>query len=45
MLRSSLSDYSDVYVLVSATITIPNTVTAANDRKSIKIKNCAPFTK
>ena len=51
MLRSSLCDYSDAYILVSATITIPNTVAAAaaaaaaaNYRKNIIIKNCALFT-
>ena len=41
MLRSSLCDYSGAYILVIATITIPNTA-AANNRKNI-IKNCAPF--
>ena len=30
ILKSSLSNYSDVYILVTGTITIPNTVTAAN---------------
>ena len=46
MLRSSLCDYSDAYILVSATITVPNTAAAAaaNNRKNIIIKNCAPFT-
>ena len=29
MLKSSLCDYSDVYILLSGTITIPNTGTAA----------------
>ena len=50
MLRSSLYDYSDVYILVSATITVPNTAAAAaaaaaeeNNRKDIINKNCAPF--
>ena len=50
MLRSSLDDYSDVYILGSATITVPNTAAAAaaaasarNNRKNILIKNCAPF--
>ena len=35
MLRSSLCDYSDAYILVSATITVPNTAAAAdpNNRK------------
>ena len=46
VLRSSLCDYSDAYILVSGTMTIPNTGTAANpnNRKSIIIKTCAPFT-
>ena len=43
MLRFSLCDSSDAYILVSATITVPNT-TAANNTKNIIIKNCAPFT-
>ena len=46
MLRSSLCDYSDAYILASATMTVPNTAAAAdpNNRKNIIIKNCAPFT-
>ena len=47
ILRSSLCDYSDGYILVSGTITVPNTAAAgavANNRKNIIIKNCAPFT-
>ena len=46
MLKSSLCDYSDAYILVSGTITVENTGTAAvpNNRKNIIIKNCAPFT-
>ena len=46
MLRSSLCDYRDVYIVASATITVANTATAANsnNRKNIIIKNCAPFT-
>ena len=46
MLRSSLCDYSDAYILVSATITVPNTVavgSAANNRKYTINKNCTPF--
>ena len=43
MLRSSLCDYSDAYILVSATITVPNTAAAgASNGKNIAIKNCAP---
>ena len=47
MLKSSLCDYSDAYILVSATITVPNTAAAGvnqNNRKNIIIRNCAPFT-
>ena len=47
MLRSSLCDYSDAYILVSATITVPNIAgpgAAANSRTNVIIKNCAPFT-
>ena len=46
LLRSSLCDYSDAYILVSATITVPKTGTVANqnNRKNMIIKNCAPFT-
>ena len=46
-MTSRLCDYSDVYILVSATITVPNTAAAGadpNNRKNIIIKNCAPFT-
>ena len=46
MLRSSLCNYSDAYILVSGTITVPNTGIAANSniRKIIAIKNYTPFT-
>ena len=47
MLRSSLCDYSDAYILVSATITVPNKAVAgaaATNRKNIIIKNSAPCT-
>ena len=47
MLRSSLCDYSDPYILVSATIKVPNTAAAAaanpNNRKNIIIKYCVLF--
>ena len=48
-LTSSLCDYSDAYILVSATITVPNTSAAAaagdsSNSKNIIIKNCTPFT-
>ena len=46
MLKSSLCDYSDAYILVNGTITVENTGTEAapNNRKCMIIKNCAPFT-
>ena len=46
MLKSSLYDYSDAYILTRGTITVPNTGTATNpnNRKNIIIKSCAPFT-
>ena len=48
MLKSSLCDYSDAYILVKGTISANNTPAAGaavnnNDRKVI-FKNCAPFT-
>ena len=46
IIRSSLCDYSDAYILVSGTVTVPNKGEAANpkNRENIIIKNCAPFT-
>ena len=46
MLSSSLCDYSETYIIVGRTITVPNTRTVANpnNRKNIIIKNCATFT-
>ena len=47
VLKSSLYDYSDAYILVNATITVLNTRANGanpNNRKNIVIKNCAPFT-
>ena len=48
MLKSSLCDYSDAYILVKGTISVDNTAPAGaavnnNDEKVI-FKNCAPFT-
>ena len=45
MLKSSLCDYSDTYIVVSGTITVPNTGTPGKpkNRKDIIIKNCSPF--
>ena len=48
MLRSSLCDYADAYILVKGNITVNNTAaegTAANNtNKKVIFKNCAPFT-
>ena len=47
MLKSSLCDYSDAYILVKGTISINNTAAqgaAANNNKKVIFKNCAPFT-
>ena len=43
MLRSSLCDYSDAYILVKGNISVNNTA-AAGAAKKIIFKNCAPFT-
>ena len=47
MLRSSLCDYSDVYILVKGNIIVNNTAAdgaaANNDNKKVIFKNCAPF--
>ena len=48
MLKSSLCDYSDAYILVKGTITVNNTAVADadanNTNKKVIFKNCAPFT-
>ena len=48
MLRSSLCDYSDVYILVTGNITVNNTAAdgaaANNTNRKVILKNCAPFT-
>ena len=48
MLRSSLCDYSDAYILVKGNISVNNTAVAASDpnnrNKKVIFKNCAPFT-
>ena len=48
MLKSSLCDYSDAYILVKGTISVNNTaadgVAANNTNKKVIFKNCAPFT-
>ena len=47
MLKSSLCDYSDAYILVKGTITVNNTAAADadanNTNKKVIFKNCAPF--
>ena len=47
MLKSSLCDYSDAYILVKETITVNNTAAqgaaANNINKKVIFKNCAPF--
>ena len=48
MLKSSLCDYSDVYILVKGTISVNNTAAqgaaANNTDEKVIFKNCAPFT-
>ena len=48
MLKSSLCDYSDAYILVKGTVSINNTAAAGaaanNTNKKVIFKNCAPFT-
>ena len=48
MLRSSLCDYSDAYILVKGNITVNNTAAADaavnNTNKKVIFENCAPFT-
>ena len=48
MLRSSLCDYSDAYILVKWNITVSNNAGAGaaanNIGKNVIFKNCAPFT-
>ena len=48
MLRSSLCDYSDAYILVKGNIAVNNTAAAGdvanNTNKKVIFKNCAPFT-
>ena len=44
ILKSSLCDYSDAYILVKGTISVTNTAAANNINKKVIFKNCAPFT-
>ena len=47
MLKSSLCDYSDAYILVKGTITVNDTAVADananNTNNKVTFKNCAPF--
>ena len=46
MVKSSLCDYSDAYILVKGNISVNNTGTATaptNRNKKLIFKNCAPF--
>ena len=48
MLRSSICDYSDAYILVKGTITVANTVAQDQPnnvpKKKLIFENCAPLT-
>ena len=48
MLKSSLCDYSDAYILVKGTISVTNTAPAGaganNINRKVIFKNCAPIT-
>ena len=48
MVRPSLCDYSDTYILVKGTIAVPKTAAAGaavnNTNKKVIFKNFAPFT-
>ena len=48
MLRSSLCDYSDAYILVKGNVSVNNTLAddaaANNTNKKVIFKNCAKFT-
>ena len=47
MIKLNLCDYSDAYIYVRGTITVPNTgigETTNNKNKNVIFKNCAPFT-
>ena len=48
MLKTSLCDYSDAYILVKGTISVANTAAedadANNNYKQVVLKNCTPFT-
>ena len=39
MIRLSLCDYSDTYILLKGTITVPNTVAVNNTNKKVEFQN------
>ena len=47
MIRSNVCDYSDVYIHVKRTITVPNTAATIalvnNTNKKVTFKNCSPL--
>ena len=44
VIKSSLCDYIDAYILVSGTITVAEVVTGGgNNNIQVVLKNCAPF--
>ena len=44
MLKSSLCDYSDAYILCKKTITVPNKAATNNPNKNVIFENCTLFT-
>ena len=45
MLRSSLCDYSDTYIIVSGTVTVAALAAGrGNNHIQVVFENCAPFT-
>ena len=44
MLRSSLCNYGEAYIIVKRNITVNNTAAANNTNKKVMFKNCAPIT-
>ena len=44
MIRSSLCDYSNAYILFKVTITVLDISAVNNANKKVVFKNCAPFT-
>ena len=48
MLKCSLCNFSDAYILIKGIITVPDTAATAtaanNDNKNVLFKNCATFT-